>query len=61
MVPTNQALVTMPPKQQQESVPVAQLVMQENSSRMKPYTLEDFSYDYFRYTHTHTHPYSVCL
>ncbi|XP_075871183.1 unconventional myosin-VIIa-like [Nelusetta ayraudi] len=48
------ALVTMPPKQQQESVPVAQLVMQENSSRMKPYTLEDFSYDYFRPPPKHT-------
>lgn len=39
----------MPPKQLQESLPVAQLVQQETSTRMKPYTLEEFSYDFFRY------------
>lgn len=52
---TNQALVTMTPDQHQESVRVSQLVVPESDGRMKPYTLEEFSYDYFRYTHTHTH------
>lgn len=47
-------MVTMTPKQHQESLPVSQFVVQESSGRVKPYTLEDFSYDYFRYTQTHT-------
>lgn len=42
----------MTPDQRQESVRVSQLVMPETDGRMKPYTLEEFSYDYFRYTHT---------
>lgn len=39
----------MTPDQRQESVRVSQLVLPESDDRMKPYTLEEFSYDYFRY------------
>lgn len=46
---THQALVTMTPDQRQQSVRVSQLVMQDTGDKMKPYTLEEFSYDYFRY------------
>ncbi|KAE8294893.1 Unconventional myosin-VIIa [Larimichthys crocea] len=48
------ALVTMTPDQRQESVRVSQLVMPETDGRMKPYTLEEFSYDYFRPPPKHT-------
>ncbi|KAK2846565.1 hypothetical protein Q5P01_009564 [Channa striata] len=48
------ALVTMTPDQRQESVRVSQLVMPESDDRMKPYTLEEFSYDYFRPPPKHT-------
>uniref|UniRef100_A0A8D3CZ53 Myosin VIIAa n=1 Tax=Scophthalmus maximus TaxID=52904 RepID=A0A8D3CZ53_SCOMX len=48
------ALVTMTPDQRQESVRVSQLVMPESEGRMKPYTLEEFSYDYFRPPPKHT-------
>ncbi|XP_056138881.1 unconventional myosin-VIIa-like [Lampris incognitus] len=48
------ALVTMTPDQRQESVRVAQLVLPEDDERMKPYTLEEFSYDYFRPPPKHT-------
>ncbi|KAI9536935.1 Unconventional myosin-VIIa [Dissostichus eleginoides] len=41
------ALVTMTPDQRQESVRVSQILMPESDDRMKPYTLEEFSYDYF--------------
>ena len=44
----------MTPDQRQESVRISQLVMPESDERMKPYTLEEFSYDYFRYKDTHT-------
>lgn len=44
----------MTPDQRQESVRISQLVMPESDDRMKPYTLEEFSYDYFRYKRTHT-------
>uniref|UniRef100_A0A671U7F1 Myosin VIIAa n=1 Tax=Sparus aurata TaxID=8175 RepID=A0A671U7F1_SPAAU len=44
------ALVTMTPDQRQQSVRVSQVVMPETDGRVKPYTLEEFSYDYFRYT-----------
>lgn len=40
----------MTPEQRQESVRVSQVVMVETDDRTKPYTLEEFSYDYFRYT-----------
>ncbi|KAL7400691.1 hypothetical protein ABVT39_016104 [Epinephelus coioides] len=48
------ALVTMTPDQRQESVRVSQLVMPESDGRIKPYTLEEFSYDYFRPPPKHT-------
>ncbi|KAM6932582.1 myosin VIIAa isoform 2-T2 [Lycodopsis pacificus] len=48
------ALVTMTPDQRQESVRVSQLVLPESDDRMKPYTLEEFSYDYFRPPPKHT-------
>ncbi|TNN01493.1 hypothetical protein fugu_010875 [Takifugu bimaculatus] len=41
------ALVTMTPAQRQESVRMSQLVLPESVDRVKPYTLEEFSYDYF--------------
>lgn len=43
-----QALVTMTPDQRQESLRVSQVAMPESVERVKPYTLEEFSYDYFR-------------
>ncbi|CAF92932.1 unnamed protein product, partial [Tetraodon nigroviridis] len=48
------ALVTMTPAQRQESVRVSQLVLPESVDRVKPYTLEEFSYDYFRPPPKHT-------
>uniref|UniRef100_A0A8C9ZDL1 Myosin VIIAa n=1 Tax=Sander lucioperca TaxID=283035 RepID=A0A8C9ZDL1_SANLU len=48
------ALVTMTPDQRQESVRVSQLVLPESDGRIKPYTLEEFSYDYFRPPPKHT-------
>uniref|UniRef100_A0A667XP48 Myosin VIIAa n=1 Tax=Myripristis murdjan TaxID=586833 RepID=A0A667XP48_9TELE len=48
------ALVTMTPDQRQESVRVSQLVLPESNGRMTPYTLEEFSYDYFRPPPKHT-------
>ncbi|XP_016887435.1 myosin VIIAa isoform X2 [Cynoglossus semilaevis] len=48
------ALVTMTPDQRQQSVRVSQLVMQDTGDKMKPYTLEEFSYDYFRPPPKHT-------
>ncbi|XP_059187522.1 myosin VIIAa [Centropristis striata] len=48
------ALVTMTPDQRQESVRVSQLIMPESDGRIKPYTLEEFSYDYFRPPPKHT-------
>uniref|UniRef100_A0A8C4EBQ7 Myosin VIIAa n=1 Tax=Dicentrarchus labrax TaxID=13489 RepID=A0A8C4EBQ7_DICLA len=52
--PQEIALVTMTPDQRQESVRVSQLVMPESDDKMKPYTLEEFSYDYFRPPPKHT-------
>uniref|UniRef100_A0A671U7S7 Myosin VIIAa n=1 Tax=Sparus aurata TaxID=8175 RepID=A0A671U7S7_SPAAU len=48
------ALVTMTPDQRQQSVRVSQVVMPETDGRVKPYTLEEFSYDYFRPPPKHT-------
>ncbi|KAK2848266.1 hypothetical protein Q7C36_009948 [Tachysurus vachellii] len=48
------ALVTMTPDQRQESLRVSQVVMPESVERVKPYTLEEFSYDYFRPPPKHT-------
>lgn len=45
----------MTPAQRQESVRVSQLVLPESVDRVKPYTLEEFSYDYFRSKHTCAH------
>ena len=53
----------MTPAQRQESVRASQLVQPESVDRMTPYTLEEFSYDYFRSkrTHTHTHAHTRTL
>ncbi|XP_057695019.1 unconventional myosin-VIIa-like isoform X3 [Corythoichthys intestinalis] len=48
------ALVTMTPDQRQQSVRVSQLVLPDTEDSVKPYTLEDFSYDYFRPPPKHT-------
>ncbi|KAK0131900.1 Unconventional myosin-VIIa [Merluccius polli] len=48
------ALVTMTPDQRQESVRVSHMALPDSSERMKPYTLEEFSYDYFRAPPKHT-------
>ncbi|XP_067322572.1 unconventional myosin-VIIa isoform X3 [Anolis sagrei] len=48
------ALVTMTPDQRQDVIRTAQLVMSDSEERMKPYTLEEFSYDYFRPPPKHT-------
>lgn len=42
----SQALVTMTPDQRRESIGLSQINLQEDKS--KAYTLEEFSYDYFR-------------
>lgn len=43
-----QALVTMTPDQRQDVIRLLQLRTPEPEVRTKPYTLEEFSYDYFR-------------
>uniref|UniRef100_W5L375 Myosin VIIAa n=1 Tax=Astyanax mexicanus TaxID=7994 RepID=W5L375_ASTMX len=48
------ALVTMTPDQRQESIRVAHVPLPESVERVKPYTLEEFSYDYFRPPPKHT-------
>ncbi|KAG9338693.1 hypothetical protein JZ751_025361 [Albula glossodonta] len=48
------ALVTMTPDQRQESIRMSQLHLSESEERVKPYTLEEFSYDYFRPPPKHT-------
>ncbi|XP_072849569.2 unconventional myosin-VIIa isoform X3 [Pogona vitticeps] len=48
------ALVTMTPDQRQDVIRTAQLVMSDGEERMKLYTLEEFSYDYFRPPPKHT-------
>ncbi|PWA22373.1 hypothetical protein CCH79_00018210 [Gambusia affinis] len=48
------ALVTMTPDQRQESVRVSQIILPETDDRQKPYTLEEFSYNYFRPPPKHT-------
>uniref|UniRef100_A0A8C6XBM7 Myosin VIIA n=1 Tax=Naja naja TaxID=35670 RepID=A0A8C6XBM7_NAJNA len=48
------ALVTMTPNQRQEVIRTSQLVMSDSEERIKPYTLEEFSYDYFRPPPKHT-------
>ncbi|XP_051512450.1 unconventional myosin-VIIa isoform X1 [Myxocyprinus asiaticus] len=48
------ALVTMTPDQRQESIRISHMPLTENEERIKPYTLEEFSYDYFRPPPKHT-------
>uniref|UniRef100_A0A8C9R118 Myosin VIIAa n=1 Tax=Scleropages formosus TaxID=113540 RepID=A0A8C9R118_SCLFO len=48
------ALVTMTPDQRQESIRLSQVVMAQSEEQVKPYTLEEFSYDYFRPPPKHT-------
>uniref|UniRef100_A0A670ZDY7 Myosin VIIA n=1 Tax=Pseudonaja textilis TaxID=8673 RepID=A0A670ZDY7_PSETE len=48
------ALVTMTPNQRQEVIRTSQLVLSDSEERIKPYTLEEFSYDYFRPPPKHT-------
>lgn len=43
-----QALVTMTPDQRQDVIRLLQLRTAEPEVRAKPYTLEEFSCDYFR-------------
>jgi len=38
----------MTPDQRQESIRMSHVPVIETKERMKPYTLEEFSYDYFR-------------
>ncbi|KAK6322586.1 hypothetical protein J4Q44_G00073780 [Coregonus suidteri] len=42
------ALVTMTPDQRRESINLSQMALAESEDKVKPYTLEEFSYDYFR-------------
>ncbi|KAM6970400.1 unconventional myosin-VIIa [Aplochiton taeniatus] len=42
------ALVTMTPDQRRETINLSQLALAESEDKGKPYTLEEFSYDYFR-------------
>uniref|UniRef100_A0A8C7NP98 Myosin VIIA n=1 Tax=Oncorhynchus mykiss TaxID=8022 RepID=A0A8C7NP98_ONCMY len=42
------ALVTMTPDQRRESINLSQTALAESEDKVKPYTLEEFSYDYFR-------------
>ncbi|XP_032115039.1 unconventional myosin-VIIa isoform X1 [Sapajus apella] len=48
------ALVTMTPDQRQDVIRLLQLQTTEPEVRTKPYTLEEFSYDYFRPPPKHT-------
>ncbi|NXR01476.1 MYO7A protein, partial [Sagittarius serpentarius] len=48
------ALVTMTPDQRQDVIRTSQLAISESEERVKPYTLEEFSYDYFRPPPKHT-------
>ncbi|XP_074191830.1 unconventional myosin-VIIa isoform X6 [Rhinolophus sinicus] len=48
------ALVTMTPDQRQDVIRLLQLRTPEPEVRAKPYTLEEFSYDYFRPPPKHT-------
>ncbi|XP_058887148.1 unconventional myosin-VIIa-like isoform X3 [Acipenser ruthenus] len=48
------ALVTMTPDQRQDAIRTSQLTLVESNEKVKPYTLEEFSYDYFRPPPKHT-------
>uniref|UniRef100_A0A4W6D941 Myosin VIIA n=1 Tax=Lates calcarifer TaxID=8187 RepID=A0A4W6D941_LATCA len=47
-VSTSQALVTMTPDQRRESIGLSQMNVSDKEDKTKAYTLEEFSYDYFR-------------
>uniref|UniRef100_A0A8C5JII9 Myosin VIIA n=1 Tax=Junco hyemalis TaxID=40217 RepID=A0A8C5JII9_JUNHY len=48
------ALVTMTPDQRQDVIRTSQMAVSDSEERVKPYTLEEFSYDYFRPPPKHT-------
>ncbi|XP_032298174.1 unconventional myosin-VIIa isoform X2 [Coturnix japonica] len=48
------ALVTMTPDQRQDVIRASQMAISDSEERVKPYTLEEFSYDYFRPPPKHT-------
>ncbi|XP_018425261.1 PREDICTED: unconventional myosin-VIIa [Nanorana parkeri] len=48
------ALVTMTPDEKQDVVRTVQMTTHEEEEKVKPYTLEEFSYDYFRPPPKHT-------
>ncbi|NXW31900.1 MYO7A protein, partial [Phaetusa simplex] len=48
------ALVTMTPDQRQDVIRTSQMAISDTEERVKPYTLEEFSYDYFRPPPKHT-------
>ncbi|MBN3313878.1 MYO7A protein, partial [Atractosteus spatula] len=48
------ALVTMTPDQRQDAIRTSQLALVDSEEKVKPYTLEEFSYDYFRPPPKHT-------
>ncbi|XP_030918161.1 unconventional myosin-VIIa isoform X2 [Geospiza fortis] len=48
------ALVTMTPDQRQDVIRTSQMAVSDSEERAKPYTLEEFSYDYFRPPPKHT-------
>uniref|UniRef100_A0A8B9CES6 Myosin VIIA n=1 Tax=Anser brachyrhynchus TaxID=132585 RepID=A0A8B9CES6_9AVES len=48
MPPLEIALVTMTPDQRQDVIRTSQMAISDSEERVKPYTLEEFSYDYFR-------------
>uniref|UniRef100_A0A8C3PPY3 Myosin VIIA n=1 Tax=Calidris pygmaea TaxID=425635 RepID=A0A8C3PPY3_9CHAR len=54
MPPLEIALVTMTPDQRQDVIRTSQLAISDSEERVKPYTLEEFSYDYFRPPPKHT-------
>lgn len=47
-------LVSMSPEQCKESISLSQLNLMDCEEKVKPYTLEEFSYDHFRYINTST-------
>lgn len=47
---TFQTLVSMSSEQCKESISLSQLNLIDGEEKVKPYTLEEFSYDHFRYT-----------
>lgn len=44
----SQALVIMTPDQRRESIGLSQINLSDQEDKSKAYTLEEFSYDYFR-------------